>query len=370
VTDRPQDLMRAEDDLARIEREFAERFGQQTFSHQPRDVWRLCASMLHARAGDADAVRHNLSVVPLDSHFLVNDFPFVASIAEAVALSGDVALAALLHERLRPYAGRMITLGRTGMVCVGAVEGALGIYASVLGRTEEAQELLQQAVERERAAGCVATMLHPQRWRERLSGAGVARAAVSPPPPVMGSALRGLAFSLVREGEYWTIAADAQVCRLKGSRGLEMLAELINHPGREFHVLALMGVDASAAAGVGEVADGGDAGEWLDKDAVSDYRARIAALDEEIAEAESWSDTGRLARAREERQALAQEIARGVGLGGRERRAGAAAERARTNVQRRVRGAIRKIADSLPALGAYLERTVRTGTFCSYEPLP
>ena len=66
--------------------------------------------------------------------------------------------------------------------------------------------------------------------------------------------------------------------------------------------------------------------------------------------------------------ALAREIARGVGLGGRERRAGGAAERARTNVERRLRGAIAKIAETLPALGAYLERAVRTGTFCSYEP--
>ena len=49
--------------------------------------------------------------------------------------------------------------------------------------------------------------------------------------------------------------------------------------------------------------------------------------------------------------------------------AGGAAERARTNVQRRIRGAIRKIGESIPALGAYLDRTVRTGTFCSYEPL-
>jgi hypothetical protein len=33
-----------------------------------------------------------------------------------------------------------------------------------------------------------------------------------------------------------------------------------------------------------------------------------------------------------------------------------------------VRGAIKMIGHSLPELGAYLERTVRTGTFCSYEP--
>jgi hypothetical protein len=55
-------------------------------------------------------------------------------------------------------------------------------------------------------------------------------------------------------------------------------------------------------------------------------------------------------------------------LGGRARRAGAAAERARVNVQRRIRGAIKRIGESLPELAAYLDRAVRTGTFCSYEP--
>jgi hypothetical protein len=76
-----------------------------------------------------------------------------------------------------------------------------------------------------------------------------------------------------------------------------------------------------------------------------------------------------MARARAERDAIANELSRGVGLGGRARRASAAAERARVNVQRRVRGAIKMIGQNLPELGAYLERTVRTGTFCSYEPL-
>jgi hypothetical protein len=118
----------------------------------------------------------------------------------------------------------------------------------------------------------------------------------------------------------------------------------------------------------GEAADGGDAGELLDKEAIAEYRERLQALEAELAEAESWSDTGRMARARAERDAIASELSRGVGLGGRARRASAAAERARVNVQRRVRGAIKMIGHSLPELGAYLERTVRTGTFCSYEP--
>ena len=181
-----------------------------------------------------------------------------------------------------------------------------------------------------------------------------------PPPPFLPGG--GPPFALRQEGEYWTVAAGADLCRLKDGRGIQMLAHLVAHPGREFHVLALMGATGE------EVADAGDAGALLDEEAIAEYRARLAELDDALVEAEAWADPGRAARARAEREALAAELARGVGLGGRERRAGSATERARTNVQRRIRGAIRKIAENMPALGAYLDRAVKTGTFCCYEP--
>jgi hypothetical protein len=43
-------------------------------------------------------------------------------------------------------------------------------------------------------------------------------------------------------------------------------------------------------------------------------------------------------------------------------------ERARITVQRRVREAIKKIGDHEAELGRYLEWTIRTGTYCAYEP--
>ena len=46
----------------------------------------------------------------------------------------------------------------------------------------------------------------------------------------------------------------------------------------------------------------------------------------------------------------------------------AIAERARVNVQRRLKDAIRRIGELDPQLGEYLGWTVRTGTFCSYRP--
>jgi hypothetical protein len=57
-----------------------------------------------------------------------------------------------------------------------------------------------------------------------------------------------------------------------------------------------------------------------------------------------------------------------VGLGGRSRRSGSDAERARVNVQRRLRDALRRIAELNPEIGRHLEDSVRTGTFCQYSP--
>jgi hypothetical protein len=150
---------------------------------------------------------------------------------------------------------------------------------------------------------------------------------------------------------------------------VQMLAELVANPGREFHVLVLSAAGVGAGGDAAEVIDRGDAGELLDAEAIAEYRGRVEELDEEIAEAEAWGDAARAARARDEREAIGRELAQGVGLGGRARRAGGAAERARTNVQRRLRGAIKKIGESIPTAGAYLDRTIRTGTYCSYQPL-
>src|SRR4029453_1764035 len=114
--------------------------------------------------------------------------------------------------------------------------------------------------------------------------------------------------------------------------------------------------------------DTGDAGEHLDRDARDAYRARLEDLEEERREAEQFGDAARARRAQDEIDFLAAELARAVGLGGRARKAGAAAERARVAVQKRIREAIRKIGDELPPLGHHLTMTVQTGTFCAYRP--
>ena len=113
-----------------------------------------------------------------------------------------------------------------------------------------------------------------------------------------------------------------------------------------------------------------DTGPVLDEQAKTAYRARLRELEEELAEATSWADPVRAARARQEMQFLADELAAAVGLGGRDRRAGSAAERARVNITRAIRAALARIRAHSPALADHLDATIHTGTFCSYAPDP
>ena len=64
------------------------------------------------------------------------------------------------------------------------------------------------------------------------------------------------------------------------------------------------------------------------------------------------------------------ELARAVGLGGRDRRAASHAERARLNVTRAIRAAMANLARVHPSLGRHLAATVRTGRYCAYTPDP
>ena len=63
---------------------------------------------------------------------------------------------------------------------------------------------------------------------------------------------------------------------------------------------------------------------------------------------------------------LTQELARAVGLGGRDRTFSSPAERARISVTKAIRTAIRLIDAECPALAGHLETSIQTGRFCSY----
>lgn len=179
-----------------------------------------------------------------------------------------------------------------------------------------------------------------------------------------------------REGEYWAVGYDAGSFRLRDSKGLTYIGHLLGAPEREFHVLDLIALVRGDGEVRGVAPDGddldvgglGDAGEILDGRAKRAYRQRLDELRSELGEAESFADAGRIARLREEIAQLTEQLASAVGLGGRDRRAGAAAERARVNVTRAISDAVKRIREFSPSLARHLEASIRTGTFCSYRP--
>jgi hypothetical protein len=178
-----------------------------------------------------------------------------------------------------------------------------------------------------------------------------------------------------REGEYWTIGFGGQSLRLGDAKGLRYLARLLAEPGREILALDLVregsGQDDGRAGSAGpDLTPGGlgDAGAHLDPEAKAAYADRLRELRLELAEAERFNDPERAARTQDEIDFLARELSRAVGLGGRDRSAASAAERARVSVTRAIRGAMTRIYRHDPGLGEHLETTIHTGTYCAYRP--
>src|SRR5258708_2398827 len=114
----------------------------------------------------------------------------------------------------------------------------------------------------------------------------------------------------------------------------------------------------------------GDAGEMLDEQAKSADRRRLSDLSEELEEAKEQENVERAERVEQEIDALTRELSRAVGLGGRDRRAGSASERARQSIGKSVKTVLERIAQNDAALGDIFSRCIRTGTFCSYQPDP
>jgi hypothetical protein len=168
------------------------------------------------------------------------------------------------------------------------------------------------------------------------------------------------------DGDQWLVAYDGREVRVADASGLEPLALLLAHPGRSFHVFELA---AGATAGLGRADQGprpvraqaGSAavGDVLDARAGAECRQRLAAVRTEAQAAEARRDAvaGALARAEGD---LLESVLAGDSLD--------SVERARRATSIRIRLAVDRIDAAHPALARHLRCSVRTGTFCCYEP--
>ena len=178
-----------------------------------------------------------------------------------------------------------------------------------------------------------------------------------------------------KEGEYWTLAYEGRIARLKDAKGLHYIAHLVRHPGRGFHVRELVALvealqtSCMAPAELGVRVNGwSDAGPILDARAKAAYKGRLDDLRDDLEEAERFNDQGRATRARDEIEVLTDQLAAAVGLGGRDRHAASDAERARLAVTKRIRAALEKIRHADPTIADHLTAAISTGYFCTYEP--
>jgi tetratricopeptide (TPR) repeat protein len=196
--------------------------------------------------------------------------------------------------------------------------------------------------------------------------------------------------TFVQHGEDWTIGFGTTSFPLRNVLGLSYIQRLLEHPGEQFHALDLLTGTTSAEAlesgssGVARfreeqnlvVGRPGDIGPILDEQAKREYRRRISELNEELGELRERGnlnllgerDYRRRAEVESEIEALTAQLAQAVGMFGRDRRSGSAAERARLNVTRAIRSAIQRISERNAPLGELLGSCIRTGAFCSYIP--
>lgn len=114
--------------------------------------------------------------------------------------------------------------------------------------------------------------------------------------------------------------------------------------------------------------DLGHAGEMLDEQAKAEYQRRLQELEDELEEAREFRNEELIAKAEEEKEAIAHELRRAIGLAGRDRKAASSTERARVAVTRAIRLALERISKQDRNLGKLLSNTIRTGTVCSYVP--
>jgi hypothetical protein len=393
-------------------------------SSPPHPATTSVMALIHTELGDretAAAMLEQLAAPGLRK--LRRDMLFLPGLIRLTLVSAalnDASHTEEIYDQLRPFIGRVVVVGAPVQACWGAVDHYLGVLAALGGRPDWAAEHFEAALaagarlgapallaqtrleygglllntagaDHDRgmallsAAGRTAYSLDLKQMIERfdavVDAAGVAGTSDrieghDSSAPAVGTPT----CTLRREGDFWTVVTPRGSTHVRDAKGMRHLATMLAQPGRPIHVLDLAAgsptgsgvgdVDEadSGDAGAGFILGFGDAGEVLDDAAKNAYRRRLSELEESIGEAERFNDIGRAAQLGAERDMLIEQLAQAVGLGGRDRRAVSVSERARVNVTRAIRSAIRKISELDRDAGHYLDVTVVTGTYCVFDP--
>lgn len=296
------------------------------------------------RPDDAQEVLNNLHGPVLDELPRDVNWLLVVQLTLDAALGvGDHYLVEKAARLLEPYAGRAVF--DSGVVGFhGLTDDTLARGAAVLGDDATATARRESALDTYTRLGAVW-------WRERLANWH---------PPSRGVAPSALRLSPSGDG-VWLVGTREHSVPIKALKGYAYIRQLLGRPGIPVPAIDLV------TAGTGTV-EQATTGPVLDARARESYRRRIEDLDGEIAEAEDWADTARREALETERDVLVDELLAASGLGGRERATGSNRERARVAATKAIATAIDRISVVDASVGHYLQRTIRTGMSCVYEP--
>jgi AAA ATPase-like protein len=334
-----------------------------------------------ARAGDVDGARRELDVMlsladwRAERSYLWS--VFVGELVEAAVAVADHPLCERLLDDLMPLADGCAVNG--ALVCfMGAHAHRVGRLHAALGQSKPAQDWLQRALgthvtlgarawEAETCAALVAVdgtgaEGYAARARAIATELGLAGLAARMGARLDGTPVAGSGPSLRRVGDMWEVGYAGRTAYVRDVKGLHDLAALLARPGVELAAIDLAGVTGGQRRPEAS-------GLTLDRAALAAYRRRLVELADDIANAELNDDIGRAGRTRDEREWILAELRRSTRPGGAARTLGVTtAERARKAVTARIRDAIHRITEVMPDLGAHLDRSVRTGNICRYDP--
>jgi hypothetical protein len=176
--------------------------------------------------------------------------------------------------------------------------------------------------------------------------------------------------ALHEHADHWLLTAPSgDSHRLRPLRGFGVLRELLRASGPVSALELLWAVEPPDGDPTLRSAIAAQRGTpVVDQDARDAYVRRVAELEAALDAADRAGDVQHSDSAARELAALRAELRRTQGLGVRTRRAPDAVERARVSVTKLVRRAVAAVGDADAGLGEHLDRSIVTGTECSYTP--
>lgn len=334
----------------------------QATADDPANVpaWRTGVVTTAFAAGDVDTARRELRALAQDDFgALPRDLDWLSSLvtlAPTVRELGEVDAACSLVQLLEPHADDHALVG-LGYASYGPVRRAIALARETIGDLAGAETELLRALERLDPDHTLhATLCRADLDRVRLAAGARPRAVLRP------------------EGDHWLVAAPgAPAARtLRAQRGLVALRALLRASGPVSALDLAWAIDPpeNPDPDLRRVLSARTHEPVLDGEALRSYRRRVEHLRSELDAADRAGDAERSVVTAVELDRLERELRTSTGADARSRRAPDASERARTRVTKLLRRAVAQVSGVDPALGSHLDRSVKTGSTCAYDPPP